>query len=302
VRFVDLNGDGLVDMVWQAYWNGPWAPQGAWLNNGNGWTSAPQYIPPAAITNEARDAGVRFEDINGDGVLDIVWHAAWAGPWNPVAAWTNSGGAPDLLASVTSGLGATTSVAYKPLTDAALYTKDPVSAFPLVSIQPALHAVSALDASDGRGGSITTSYAYGGLKAEAGTGRGELGFRWQESTQQASGLKVRTEHRQDWPYVGLPSLVKRTQGSSAVLSQTLNAYGSTHPAAGVYFPFLSQSVETSNDLNGAPLPTVTVNTSYDANGNPTSVTLSTGDGHSKTTTNIFDNDRLKRSTVQSTSP
>jgi hypothetical protein len=136
-----------------------------------------------------------------------------------------------------------------------------------------------------------------------------LGFRWVETTQQWSGLKVRIENLQDWPYVGLPSMTRMTQASGTLLSQTLNTYGSTSPAAGVYFPFVSESVETGNDLNGAALPTVTTSTSYDAFGNPTSIVVSTGDGHSRTTSNTYTNNaaswllgRLIRSTVQSTSP
>jgi hypothetical protein len=42
-----------------------------------------------------------------------------------------------------------------------------------------------------------------------------------------------------------------------------------------------------NDLNGAPLPTVTTTTQYDSFGNATSVSVGTGDGNSKTTTNIY---------------
>ena len=95
-------------------------------------------------------------------------------------------------------------------------------------------------------------------------------------------------------------------------------YGCTNPATGAacavvagnrYFPFASQSVESGNDLNGAPLPTVTTTMSYDAYGNATSVIVSTPDGYSKNTTNTFVNDtanwflgRLTRSTTQSTSP
>jgi hypothetical protein len=77
-----------------------------------------------------------------------------------------------------------------------------------------------------------------------------------------------------------------------------------------YLPYVSQSVETASDLNGAALPTVTTSTQYDGYGNATSVSMGTGDGNSKTTTNIYAlpdttnliPGRLTRSTVQSTVP
>ncbi len=110
----------------------------------------------------------------------------------------------------------------------------------------------------------------------------------------------------------------KTQPSSAILNQVTNTYSCTNPTTGAacavaagnrYFPFVSQSVETSNDLNGALLPTVTTTTVYDAYGNPISIVASTGDGYSKTTTNTYTNDttnwflgRLTRSQVTSVTP
>jgi len=103
-----------------------------------------------------------------------------------------------------------------------------------------------------------------------------------------------------------------------VLSQTANTFNCTNPANGAtctvaagnrYFPYLSQSLQAGNDLNGASLPTATTTTQYDAYGNATSLAVSTGDGYSKATTNTYTNDttswllgRLTRSAVQSTAP
>jgi hypothetical protein len=118
----------------------------------------------------------------------------------------------------------------------------------------------------------------------------------------------------------MPSQVKRTtQSSGGVLSEVTNTLGCIHPGAGAactvvagrrYFPFVSQTEESGNDLNGAALPTVTSTYSgYDLYGNVGTVTVSTGDGYSKVTTNTYTNDvtnwflgRLTRSTVLSTIP
>jgi hypothetical protein len=186
-----------------------------------------------------------------------------------------------------------------------------------MDLQAAIYVVSAASMSNGIGGVNSTAHLHGGAKVSL-DGRGFLGLRWQETVNQSSGIKERIEHRQDWPFQSMPSLVRRSQSSATVLSEVTNTHGCINPAGGGactvavgnrYFPFVSQSVETANDLNAAALPALTTMTQYDNFGNATSIAVSTGDGYSKTTTNIYNNDvpnwllgRLKSSTVQSTVP
>jgi hypothetical protein len=227
--------------------------------------------------------------------------------------------ASDLVSSIADGNSATVFYSYLPLTSATVYTKDNGSTYPTMDVKAPLFVVASTSSDNGVGSTRASNYQYGGLKVEAGTGRGSLGFRWMEMADQSTGLKLRNEHRQDWPFVGMPSIVKRTQPSGAVLSQVTNTFSCTNPASGGactvaagnrYFPFLSQIVETGNDLNSAALPTVTTtNSGFDLYGNVGTISVSTGDGYSKTTTSIYTNDvpnwllgRLKSSTVQSTVP
>jgi len=70
LRLVDLNGDGLVDLL-QGY-NFGTDTRNAWLNNGSGWVNAPQWVPPDVFTSTARvDNGIRLIDLNGDGLTDL---------------------------------------------------------------------------------------------------------------------------------------------------------------------------------------------------------------------------------------
>jgi hypothetical protein len=79
-RFVDLNGDGKIDMVYHRWMAGRSPQKGAYLNNGNGWTFAPQHTPPFHIAADGHgDLGARFVDLNGDGGIDMVYHRWMAG-------------------------------------------------------------------------------------------------------------------------------------------------------------------------------------------------------------------------------
>lgn len=70
VRFVDVNGDGLTDIV-KANSGG----QITYLNNGDGtdWTESDTWrLPTSVVWIYGRDIGVRLMDINGDNMVDVL--------------------------------------------------------------------------------------------------------------------------------------------------------------------------------------------------------------------------------------
>jgi len=70
-RLVDFNGDGRVDIL-QSSNNGN-EVKGAYLNNGTGWVNASSaWAAPIFFVEENKDNGARLEDINGDGLVDII--------------------------------------------------------------------------------------------------------------------------------------------------------------------------------------------------------------------------------------
>jgi hypothetical protein len=310
-RFADVNGDGMKDLVLLLEHE---SDGHAFLSRGDGSFSLAPISVASPSTGWTQEGYRRFvDDFTGDGKSEMMLvHTV------EVAAHVWKMATPiDAITAFTDSLGAAVTVVYKPMTDSSVYTKDATAAYPVLDLKVPSPLVASHSRSNGAGGQIVVSSLYGGAKSSH-DGRGYLGFRWVESTDVATGLKLRSEHRQDWPFVGMPSVVRKTQSSGAVLSEATSTHSCTDPASGAacavvagnrYFPFVSQSVETGSDLNGAALPTVTTATQYDSYGNPTSVALSTGDGYSKTTTNTFLNDsvnwligRLTRSTAQSTSP
>ena len=92
VRFIDVNGDGLVDMVYRRFTAAAVIKKGAYINTGAGWQSAPEYIPPYTITADGiGDLGVRFIDVNGDGLVDMVYRRFTAAAVIKKGAYINTG-------------------------------------------------------------------------------------------------------------------------------------------------------------------------------------------------------------------
>ena len=92
VRFIDLNGDGKIDMVYHQWINQHTQKKGAYLNNGNGWTWSPQYTPPFHISaNGYHDLGARFVEVNGDNKIDMVYHRWINGHTQQRGAYVNNG-------------------------------------------------------------------------------------------------------------------------------------------------------------------------------------------------------------------
>jgi len=75
VEFIDVNGDGLVDILQhRSYSDGTTPERKAYLNTGAGWIFDSNYIPPVPIKIVGDDANnVRFVDLNGDGLVDILY-------------------------------------------------------------------------------------------------------------------------------------------------------------------------------------------------------------------------------------
>jgi len=308
--FGDLNGDGLSDILWsQVDTNGlSTGARAAWLGKGDGTFNVVSnyggldgtlvgYVPVLA-------------DFNGDGKTDVLWDSRSGNDPRSTGTrvlWLSDGLPSDIITSVTTGVGMTTAVTFKSLTDGTVYTKDSTAIDPVLDVQMPLQVVSRIDVSNGIGSTFAVSYAYVGAKIHL-DGRGFLGFRQTRVTDLQTNIVQTTTYRQDYPYLNLVASETQTLAATT-LSATGNTYGATSLGGTRYQVFLAQSQTDKADLDGAALPTATTTYQYDAYNNATQVSAVTTDGYGTTTTNSYTNDatnwllgRLTSSTVASQAP
>ena len=327
--FADVNGDGITDRIATDSTGNSLVVILNSGDNGYNYDLFNQVVPtspdlPPGSPYSSAGYQLLFADFDGDGREDMIVvdkannKSFWGQSKYPTAG---------KIVSITDAFGAVTTINYKFLNDAGVYTPDADATgtlrdaiYPLLGLQRAPTVVSSTSTSNGIGGTLNTTFTYGGLKTDL-TRRETLGFRWVQAVQQETGIATRTDYRQDWPLVGQVASSKRTipgGGNNGVLGQTAYTFACTDfvSVSGCsvapgrrYFPYVTQSVTSSWDLNGAPLPLATSTYQFDAFGNPTQVVESTSDGFSKTTTTTYTNDTAKwwiglptRQTVRSDSP
>jgi hypothetical protein len=306
----DFNGDGIPDLLWvQTDTSGrSLGARVLWSGKGDGTFTV--------VSNFGGQDGTVIgfvpviADFNGDGKADILWDSRKSGDTRSTGTrvlWLSDGVAPDLTTSITTGIGAKVTVAYKSMTDSAVYTKHSDGVDPIIDLQGPMPLVSKVDASNALGGVVSTGYAFAGAKAHQ-DGRGFLGFRQMTVTDLQTGIVVATSYRQDFPFVGLLESETKKLGT-ATLGSTSHTYAATALGGTRKRVSLTQSVANSADLNGSALPTVNSKYEYDTFGNATKIVVWTSDGFVKTTTNTYSNDtakwllgRLTRATVQSSGP
>src|SRR5260370_42300445 len=78
---VDVNGDGLPDILY-GYTDGFGVPHySAYINTGSAWVASSTWNPPTTFSKAGSDTSARIVDVNGDGLPDIL-----IGSYNGVAS------------------------------------------------------------------------------------------------------------------------------------------------------------------------------------------------------------------------
>jgi hypothetical protein len=208
---------------------------------------------------------------------------------------------PDQLMRVVGPSGAVSTVQYQWLSadDAGVYAKDSganAASYPLVDVRPPLSVVASITTDSGVGStagqsSTTQRYYYRGMKASY-DGRGQLGFRQvQREFQGPNGewLTATTDYFHDYPLIGTTREAHTRRGTivqgGAELSRTVYTYcDRSKPQSGcpetgaeskVRRPYVRQTVQTTSDLSGIALPSVTTVNTYNDLGDPLQVDVTT---------------------------
>lgn len=308
----DLNGDGLTDL-----WSFLSGKLISFISQGDGSFVKFSSTDTATTWDPAR---TWMGDFNGDGQADLL-----SASGSNLVTLTVSGPIKRTATKFQVGTRPATGVVYSSLSQANLYTKDSGanrSVYPRVDLQAPLYVVKQVDQGHGVGaGNNSSTYTYGGLKAELATGRGMLGFRWVTSRDAVTGIENYSEYRQDFPFIGLPAksevrlagsgnagVLKRsvltpgcmnTNGATCVAPPRCDLVATNGAACKAasdtrFYPFVASTQEDSWDLNGAAYPQVTTSTTYGVDsvdskfyGDPVTVSVGTSDGSSRTTNYLY---------------
>ena len=177
---------------------------------------------------------------------------------------------PDMLASVTNGLGFTSNFTYKPITDATIYTKAADGAYPALDIQTAMYVATEVKHDDGlnTGGKIRYTYKYEGLKAHS-AGGGTLGFKKIIIRDEQSGITTESTYDNTYPARGLALITEKKKGAvllnhSETAYQLVRPYGAAGTVLGSIHAFLPVvAIEQSFELDGlSAMPKTRTETQY----------------------------------------
>lgn len=216
VLVADFNGDGLDD-IGAIQVMGAGGQLSVSLSGGNGErTTWATFTSPVNGT-----APVLQGDFSGHGFAEMLQLLNQGGKWlaqtffgTPYSVPGQANPPPaDLLTGVANGIGATSTIAYAPLTNATtqVYTKDSSAVYPYQDIQDAGYVVSVLNKSDGmaacpagavNGHCFTYTYAYAGSVRNA-QGRGWSGFTQVTAFDPQAGRASVTSYATRFPFTHL---------------------------------------------------------------------------------------------------
>lgn len=260
VRFVDIDGDGLVDLV-DNIANASTSTNNTWVNNGTGWVLNNTWQIPEPLVWNATNVGRRLADVNGDGAADII-----VSDNNNQYVWIKNPATPYVLSSITNEYGGTTSINY---TFSTLFNNtgsDGISdiGFPILVVQR-ISKNNTINGSQNTVGVYNYSYANGKYNY---TKREFRGFG--TTTEQQPEAIITHYFYQDSPRRGKEYETDIASPNGTLLLRTTRDYNTTYQY-GIYN--ISLRAVTNYQYDGKSTPRITNTTYvYDWFGNPLSIT------------------------------
>lgn len=354
-RLLDVNADGLIDVVYHRVLSDGTHEKGTFLNSGVGWIAKPSqpdadldaYNSPIAFVEVGRgDLGGRPLDLNGDGIVDLVQIYKRSESETASAIWINEPfAAPDrrpyktdLLAEVIDGLGRRSSLTYRSYIGIAFDQEEKKDSSPYFGtrasqqydrspeypvLDPPMPGYVATDLKVVGPGAPqrNTSYKYKGYRVDTSTGK-SYGFSTQEIIDRERNRRTVIKFIQQEGLIGNIASTKVWQelrdgkeveilhsGSTFSLSSRAGS-----PIDGGFSPEilrvkLDRTESVNADLKGIVLSSQIDELTYDNNGNPTKIKTTFADGSGSETNNRYDDNlvnwqlaRLVDSTITHFSP
>ena len=300
MHVTDVNCDGYADFITINKTGG--GQPCIYLNNCRGGFVA----QPAGSSPYASDMWrYYFGDFNGDGKTDMVStadyeNATWTGYDLFLLPTSNN----MLLGSVTDGLGNTTTILYKYMSNSSVHTRGNTFNSDIYSFSSTWPVVSQIKTPNGIGGQHSITYNYSNAVMHR-KGRGMLGFSEVTATDDATGISTTTTYTPtEGRYIMFPERVETRRGSQ-MLSEKDITYTISPTGGNSAFMHTPSSVsEKTYEYNTGQVLNYTQSTySYDTYGNQTYSRVVEGD-MTVTTNNTFTNNttswilgRLTASTV-----
>jgi RHS repeat-associated protein len=257
----DINGDGLPDLVVAQD-----GTKAAYINTGHGWQKNDSWnITDGEFITGGQDQGRRFSDVNGDGMQDLV---IANGSYRKT--YLNNSPVPDILATVSNGIGGATTITYTPSTKYYNNGPDSISDLPIL-----LQTVSGVTQSDGQGHSYTVTYKYWDGMFDV-PNREFLGFD-QVRQLDADGNYVDSWFKQDPKYKGRLYMQETKDRSGNLYSRMWNNWDCFEPYAGVYLPYLKLQDQYVYDGDNNNFKRTQTGYEYDSYGNPIKISYSGDD-------------------------
>ena len=266
----------------------------------------------SATVDWGYDAGRSWADVNGDGKLDYVRLIGAANNTSSQLLVTPGlAPYPDLLlTTITTGLGAQTTISYKPLTDTynpstmtGTYTKY-ANGIPgdTVDVQAALYVVASHSVTNGIGGNNSVTHRYEGLKSKL-NGRGSLGFAKIIHKDVTANITTEINYSQTFPTTGLPTSVI-TKVGSVIVSNTTTTYASLTPSSSTgsdgvtryVAPYAKTVTDKKYEVDGAATTTTVTTSTPNRYGSIKTVNVTTS-GNSKSFTKAVANTYLHELTT-----
>ncbi len=289
---VDINGDGYDDfyVVDKKTSNNQKKPVDIYLNDGTG-KAFYHYTGANVYGTDKRE--FRFADFNGDGKTDFICYPKLKDSTPGYDVYTVANQDNNLLTTITDGLGCTTRIEYKRLTDKSIHTRGVRTDYPIVSINCPWSVVSRLSVPDGIGGQNTVDYKYDNLLIHK-RGRGVMCFEKVTAKDNSTGIETIS----NFEFLGeemMPALKsEKTSVNGKILTEKVYTntltYQYNSSKKEVSFTCVpTKTVERSYEFNSGMLTSeITTDVENDKYGNATRITVTSGD-RVVTTTNTYTN-------------